>query len=205
LGQTSCGRGHDLPKGGAKRRHSRAAAAALPAEAVTGLLQLQPPLIQGQSVGLRLTIELVPSTSWGDNMRAVVSRRTWDQIRMAAYRASGYRCAICGGHGQLSCHERWAYDDQTATQTLLGFLALCTMCHWVKHIGRAGQLARAGQLDYEAVVQHFMAVNDCTYKTFEEHRTQAFDVWRRRSAHPWMVDLGPYAAMVTAKAKGESR
>ena len=41
-----------------------------------------------------------------------MGRHTWDQIRTAAYRASGYRCAICGATGQLSCHERWAYDDE---------------------------------------------------------------------------------------------
>jgi hypothetical protein len=76
------------------------------------------------------------------------------------------------------------------------------MCHSVKHIGRAGHLARAGVLDYEALVKHFMAVNDCDEATFEEHRTQALDVWRRRSTHPWTVDLGPYAAIATAK--GES-
>jgi predicted restriction endonuclease len=60
------------------------------------------------TAGLRLTIELVPRTSWCDNMRTVVRRQTWDEIRKAAYRASDYRCAICGGTGQLSCHEHWA-------------------------------------------------------------------------------------------------
>jgi phage terminase large subunit GpA-like protein len=138
-------------------------------------------------------------------MRTAVTRQIWDQIRRAVYREYDYHCGICGATERMTCHERWAYDDERQVQTLLGFIALCELCHHVKHIGVAGILAREGQLDYDEVVQHFMAVNDCTYKTFEEHCTQAFDVWRRRSAHPWTVDLGPYAAMVTAKAKGESR
>jgi hypothetical protein len=131
-----------------------------------------------------------------------VGRHTWDQIRTAAYRASGYRCAICGATGQLSCHERWAYDDERGQQTLLGFLALCRMCHWVKHIGFASVLARAGQLDYQAVVRHFLAVNACDEAAFQEHHTAAFDVWRRRSERRWMVDLGPLATLLREKHAG---
>jgi phage terminase large subunit GpA-like protein len=147
---------------------------------------------------------IVKCTS-GANLRRAVTRATWDQIRRAAYREYDYRCGICGARGRMTCHERWAYDDDTATQTLLGFMALCELCHHVKHIGLAGILAREGRLDYDEVVQHFMAVNECDESTFEEHRAQAYHVWRQRSTHPWTVDVGPYAAMVTAKAKGESR
>jgi hypothetical protein len=154
---------------------------------------------------LRLSIELVPRSSWAQNVRSVVSKGTWDQIRTATCRACGWRCTICGAAGRLSCHERWAYDDQTATQTLEGFVALCSMCHWVKHIGLAGVLARAGQLDYQAVVRHFLAVNACDEETFEEHRAETFEVWRRRSERRWTVDLGPLTALLREKHEGGAR
>jgi hypothetical protein len=51
---------------------------------------------QAVTAGLALTVELVPRTSWCDNMRAAVRRKRWDEIRKAAYCASDYRCGICG-------------------------------------------------------------------------------------------------------------
>jgi hypothetical protein len=51
---------------------------------------------QAVTAGLPLTIEVAPRTSWCDNMRAVVRRKTWDGIRKAAYCASDYPCGICG-------------------------------------------------------------------------------------------------------------
>ncbi len=53
---------------------------------------------------LRLTEELVPSSTWYLNLRSAVPRETWDTIRRAAYREHGYRCAVCGARGRLSCH-----------------------------------------------------------------------------------------------------
>jgi hypothetical protein len=142
---------------------------------------------------LRLSVELVPSTSWGDNLRRVLPSSEWDKIRLQAYAENGYRCAICGERGRLNCHERWQYDDVAHVQKLLGFIALCDWCHHVKHLGRAGILAREGKLDYERVVQHYISVNECDRSTFELHKREAFEQWRRRSRYSWTVDLGEYA------------
>ena len=145
---------------------------------------------------LKLTIELVPQSSWYSNLRKAVSRQDWDEIRKEAYRACAYRCGICGADGRLECHERWAYDDENHVQRLLGFVALCALCHHVKHIGLAHILAQQGQLDYEQVVAHFMRVNGCDRETFDAHEAHAFEVWAERSQHPWTVELGAYAALV---------
>ena len=141
---------------------------------------------------LKLTIELVPRTSWYNNMRKVVSRSTWDKIRRKAYADYGYKCGICDAKGRLSCHEIWEYHDQTHEQKLLGFIALCNWCHHVKHIGLAGILASRGELDYKKVVEHFMKVNQCDRATFDAHSEQAFRQWRERSQHNWHVSLGPW-------------
>lgn len=148
------------------------------------------------SDNLRLEIELVPKSSWYDNLRKHTSKENWDRIRKDAYAKYGYRCGICGADAELNCHEIWEYDNENQIQKLKGFIALCDMCHHVKHIGLAGILASEGKLDYEKVIEHFMRVNNCDRATFEEHCERAFDEWRRRSKHQWQVDLGEYTDMI---------
>lgn len=141
---------------------------------------------------LKLTIELVPKTSWYNNMRKIVPPPEWDKIRRRTYAEYGHRCGVCGSKGRLNCHEIWHYDDHRHVQELEGFIALCDLCHHVKHIGLAGVLAARGKLDYESVVKHFMSVNECDRKTFEEHRQEVFERWSQRSQHQWEVSFGEY-------------
>lgn len=141
---------------------------------------------------LRLTIELVPKTSWYDNLRKAMPKAKWDELRKSVYSEYDHQCGICGRKGRLNCHEIWAYDDDNHVQRLKGFIALCPLCHHVKHIGLASILAQKGQLDFDSVVQHFMEVNDCDRKTFLAHMEAACDQWRERSKHNWEVDLGQH-------------
>ncbi len=152
---------------------------------------------------LKLTIELVPQTSWYDNMRKVIPKTQWDKLRKRVYAEYGHKCGICGAtEGRLNCHEIWKYDDTNHEQKLKGFIALCDLCHHVKHIGLAGILSQEGKLDLEKVVEHFMKVNGCDRKTFEEHRRKAFEQWRERSRHSWRVNLGEYESVVEKKDSG---
>jgi len=141
---------------------------------------------------MKLTIELVPSSSWWNNLRKLLPKNQWDIIRKRAYATSGHRCAICNAKSRLNCHEIWHYDDDNHIQRLEGFIALCDLCHHVKHIGLAGILAKQGRLDYEKVIEHFMKVNNCSREDFLEHRRQAFEIWSSRSRHPWNIDFGEY-------------
>jgi hypothetical protein len=148
---------------------------------------------------LNLTIELVPSTSWYSNVRALVSRRDWDIIRLATYAAYNNICATtnCGDNtGHLNCHEIWEYDDAAHMQTLRGFVALCSLCHHVKHLGYAETLADEGKLSMVSVMEHFMKVNKCDIKEYDRARTAAFKQWRERSKHEWTVVLGEYANLI---------
>jgi len=145
---------------------------------------------------LKLTIELVPSTSWYSNLRKYLSKEDWDRIRRRTYAEYGYRCGICEAEGTLYCHEIWEYDDKQHIQRLVGLIALCKMCHHVKHIGLAEILSMEGKLDYEEVVFHFMKVNNCDKRTFEKHRERAFDEWYKRSQHEWRIDLGEFKDMI---------
>ena len=145
---------------------------------------------------LKLTIELVPRTSWYDNLRKCISKSDWNKIRGKTCAEYGHRCGICGVEGRLNCHEIWQYDDKRHIQRLIGFIALCDMCHHVKHLGLSEILASEGNLDYEKVVEHFIKVNKCNRKSFEQHRKRSLDEWRKRSKHEWHVDLGKYENVI---------
>ena len=150
---------------------------------------------------LKLTTELVPYTSWFDNLRAVLPRSVWDKLRKRTYAEYGHRCGICVAEGRLNCHEIWEYDDKNHVQKLVGFIALCDLCHHVKHIGLAGIMAREGKLDYETVVEHFMKVNCCDRKTFEKYMKKVFNQWKERSKSEWSVELGEYKDLVEPSQK----
>ncbi len=145
---------------------------------------------------LKLTIELVPSTSWYENMRKVMSQRDWDILRKKTYADYGHKCGICEATGRLNCHELWEFDDQKQVQTLKGFVALCDLCHHVKHIGFAGILAREGKLNMDDVEEHFCQVNGRDYPDYVNHSEKAWKLWGKRSKHDWKIELGEYASLV---------
>lgn len=98
-----------------------------------------------------LTVELVPKTSWYSNMRSIVPNYVWATIRKDVYAKYDYRCGICKSQGVLHCHEIWRYDDANHIQYLDGFIALCELCHYCKHIGHTQVLANRGKLKIEDV------------------------------------------------------
>jgi len=133
-----------------------------------------------------------------------MTRANWDNLRELVYAKCNDCCGICLASRQISkvtlhCHEIWQYDDEKHIQKLVGFIALCEMCHHCKHIGLAGILATEGKLDFEKIVEHFMQVNQCSQEEYKAYKQQAFDIWRERNEHTWTTDLGTYAHLVTQK------
>lgn len=135
----------------------------------------------------RLTIELVPASSWFDNVRSRVTKEKWDALRRLAYKAAGYRCEICGGRGEqwpVECHERWLYDDGALIQRLDGLIALCPSCHEVKHFGLAMKQGR-----FAFAQAHLENVNGWDRHTSNVYIMRAFEQWETRSKHDWRLDL----------------
>jgi len=133
-----------------------------------------------------LSIQLVPETSWYDNVRSRVSRDKWIAIRAYFKKPS---CQYCGYKGNLFTHEVWKYDDKRCTQKLVGFEAVCFLCHSVHHFGLAGIMARRGDLDMNELIRHYCVVNGCTKEDFELDKKEAFELWEERSKHDWSVDI----------------
>jgi hypothetical protein len=135
----------------------------------------------------RLTVELVPKTSWYHNVRALVDELGWDRIRRQVYRQADYRCEVCGGRGPehpVECHEVWRYDDPTRVQLLVRMIALCPDCHQVKHLGLANVQGRGAQAR-----AHLARVNGWTLAQADAYIAEAFQVWAQRSGGPWTLDL----------------
>tara|TARA_Y100000310_G_scaffold194428_2_gene194410 strand:+ start:5346 stop:5843 length:498 start_codon:yes stop_codon:yes gene_type:complete len=134
-----------------------------------------------------LTVELVPSTSWGNNLRSRLSKNDWDKLRRAQYAKAGNRCEVCDGRGPrhpVECHEIWSYDDVRCVQTLDGLIALCPDCHKVKHLGFAFVKGKG-----EQALRHLSRVNDWGEAETVAYADAAFAQHAARSAQQWTLDL----------------
>lgn len=136
---------------------------------------------------LLLTIELVPKSSWINNVRSITTSIQWDLIKKSVYSEAWYICQICkdvGPNHPVEAHEIWSYDDKTLIQKLEGMIALCPNCHMVKHIG----LAQLNNKMDKAII-HFMKVNNINKKTALLHIKYAFESWKQRSTKRWKLDI----------------
>lgn len=135
----------------------------------------------------KLVLELVPSTSWGNNLRSRLPQKDWDALRFETYAAAGNRCEVCGGRGRkhpVECHERWEYDDKAHVQKLVGLEALCPSCHGVRHMGRSMVVG-----DGPRMLAHMANVNGWSKEQTERHVEEAFRVHAQRSEALWTLDL----------------
>ena len=134
-----------------------------------------------------LTVELVPATAWGANLRSILEPSHWDQLRRASYRKAKYRCEICGGKGPkhpVECHEIWHYDDKKHIQTLKGLISLCPNCHQVKHIGHAHLIGKG-----QDAREHLQRCNQWSPSEVAQYLEQVFAQWEERSQFEWQLDL----------------
>jgi len=143
----------------------------------------------------RLTIELVPKTSFTKNVRNLVSVAEWDRLRHAAYACAGHACLICretGPKGVLHAHEVWEYTmpavadlpETPGRQRLVGIAALCPACHNVKHIGFAGIMGRL-----EEAFVHLQKVNGWSRDETMDYVEACLETWKARSKRQWHVDV----------------
>lgn len=151
----------------------------------------------------KLTIELVPRTSFYTNVRSNVSANVWNIIRKDCYAKANYRCEICNGIGQnqgykwsVECHEIWNYDDTTNVQKLVGLIALCPKCHMVKHIGLT-QIK--GKMDI--AIKHFMSVNKCSKSDALNYISGSFKIWEKRSNKEWKLDISHIESIIKSNKK----
>jgi len=143
---------------------------------------------------LKLEIELVPSSSWYNNLRNVLRPAGWKKIRTKILARAQGQCEICGSKSKkLECHEKWEYDDINKVQTLSDIKALCYKCHRIKHFGLSLIQSQKGIVNIETLEEHFMEVNECSYAEFEDHVNESFRIYRERSKEEWRIDISSAA------------
>ena len=142
---------------------------------------------------MKLTIELIPSTAHYTNVRSNVVSRVWNRIRKKCYKLADNRCEICGDIGtnqgrkhKVECHEIWKYDLSTSIQKLTGFIALCPLCHQVKHFGRTQLL---GVFYEERAIRHLSKINNISRSEVLDHILQEFNRFQERSKIEWHTDI----------------
>lgn len=134
-----------------------------------------------------LGINIIPSTSWYNNVRSNFSKEDWDVLRKACYKKAGYKCEICSGRGHewpVECHEVWAFDDEKHIQKLVRLIALCPMCHRCQHPGKAG-LDGFG----DEIIRHYCKVNKVSIAETHKDYDKAWKVWQERSVFDWELDV----------------
>jgi hypothetical protein len=128
--------------------------------------------------------EMLPSSSWENNLRTALPPAKWDALRRHCYAAAGNRCEICGDAGRVECHERWEFDDLMCVQSLTGLLSLCAYCHKGHHLGYARRLGV-----YDQVLDKMRDVNSWSRAQLDQAMRDAEALATERDRFYWHVDL----------------
>lgn len=135
-----------------------------------------------------ILISLVPQTSWGRNLRAVMGADSWRPfVREHVYPSTGSVCRICGGRGEswpVEADEVWRYDDSRNVQRLHAIVPLCPACHEVRSAGLAIRNGRR-----TAIVDHLAWVERIGAKEASRRIDDALHQWTSRSRRRWTIDL----------------
>ena len=136
---------------------------------------------------MKLTIDLVPKTTFYSNVRSILPKSTWNKIRIKTIADANNVCEVCGGvtgYRGLDCHEIWEFDTTTYTKRLTKIIALCNKCHEVKHIGLAELRG-----NFDRAKKWFMEINDISDKEADYLIDDAFQLWDERNQHQWQTDI----------------
>ncbi len=135
-----------------------------------------------------LTIALVPQTSWGRNIRALMGREAWSAFaKEQIYPSTGRLCRVCGGRGPewpVEADEVWRYDDRTGVQSLHAIVPLCPACHEVRSAGFAVTNGRRRN-----IVRHLAWVERGSEADAAAVIEAALVTWRKRTRREWIIDL----------------
>jgi len=139
----------------------------------------------------KLIVELIPKTCQYSNVRTTLKKKEWDKIRLIVYEKAGHKCEIChqtgleqGYRHKLECHEIWEYKDTKKIQKLVGLIALCPLCHQVKHIGRTSFIGKQ-----KIALDRLSNINKWNLEEVTQHVAEAYEKNKERSNFDWTLDI----------------
>lgn len=134
----------------------------------------------------KLSVELIPSSAWQNNLRSLLKPSMWESIRKKVFTKNDFKCAICSRPSKsLHAHEVWSFDNINKIQKLENIIALCYLCHGVKHFGYTSLKNN----NPEKFIKHFMKINKCDRITFQNHLKEETEKFENRSHFDWQLDL----------------
>lgn len=128
-------------------------------------------------------VDLIPSSSWFSSLANILAPYSWRKISKKTAEVRG-GCMDCGSPVRPEAHEIWEYDDEQGIQTLTGILCLCSWCHETRHLGRARVMG-----NFNRAFARLSAINRLSAHEERPYINAVEDLWTRRSAQPWMLDL----------------
>jgi hypothetical protein len=150
----------------------------------------------GSTKTFKLRIDLVPKPLHGHNLRSEavgLGNTRWRMLRQKVLTEHGSACAICGSTEKPHTHEIWKYEERgkQGTARLLGIEVTCARCHYVHHWCSTRLMVSEGKMQkvsVDALIQHFMDVNECSRQDFERHASDSLLEWKRRNKLKWRID-----------------
>ncbi len=140
--------------------------------------------------------DLIPMSSWGSSLANLLTKASWDSVRLPVLRTAG-ACQVCTeATAPLECHEIWSYalppedavPGTVGVQRLLGLAALCEDCHAMFHMGRARVIGT-----FTFVKQRLMRVNEWSQAEFMAYEIEQEELAAKRSAVSWALDVSRLA------------
>ncbi len=135
-----------------------------------------------------IRINLIPQTSWGKNLRAMMPRERWQEFaRTQIYASTGSRCLVCAERGPqwpVEADEIWKFDENKKMQTLAGIVPLCPDCHSVRTCGFAVAQGREKE-----VVRHLAWIERISHEDAQKRIQRAISKWEKRSRKEWAIDI----------------
>ena len=143
---------------------------------------------------------MVPQNMWFQNLRQILTKKQWDEVRKDAFKKQDNKCFICGKTPKrLEGHELWIYDFHNKTQKLDKVIGLCPLCHMTIHIGHSQLIGKES-----VCVAHYCKINNCSIDECEEDYIAAWDLWHKKNEVDWTLDLSWLEENYSIKVNYES-
>lgn len=135
----------------------------------------------------KLYIDMIPKTSWYNNLRSLLTEKEWNIVKTDVYKKSKFKCSICSEKGvkhPVEAHERWEYNVETGIQKLVDIVSLCPNCHLTTHFGFAQTIGKGNFCK-----KHLCLINKYSEKDAEKDINLAFEKWNYLNTVQWRVDM----------------
>jgi hypothetical protein len=144
--------------------------------------------------------DLIPNTSWGSSLSNMLTKGSWDKLRIPLIEKNNNVCQICGTrHASLDVHEVWSYalpsqeeiweaQDMGAAafgiQRLDDLMAICKECHKMFHLGFANV-----NNELDAVLSRLAAVNGWSQEQVSSYSDLVGKRYEDASEAYWALDF----------------